>query len=146
MARIALTVYLMAAAIAGPWLMCCCMPLRAAELFAARTSTPPAEDRTPPCCKHHKPAPQAPKQTPSLPGVPCNCKDTQPMPFVPSAEEMVSHASFGKWLPVIDSALTSIQTAYADLHQSADLLSGGALAFPPGSGRELLATLHILRC
>jgi hypothetical protein len=145
MVRIALTLYLMAAALAGPWLMCCCMPARAAELFAARTPTP-AEDTTPPCCKHHKPQPRAPKQTPSLPGVPCNCKDTQPIPFVQSAGDLASQVVLGKWSPAMELATTCIQTLFPDLHPSADLLLGGALALPPGSGRDLLTSLHILRC
>jgi hypothetical protein len=147
MARIALTVYLMVAAAAGPWLLCCCMPSRAAELFTARKPTPPPEEDAPKCCcKHHKPAqPQAPKKTPSLPGVPCNCKDTQPIPFVTSIDRVGAQTTFANWLPAFDTAGLSAEMG-AVLGHLDDQLSEGALALPPRSCRDILATLHILRC
>src|SRR5262245_52862192 len=146
MARVVLSLYLIAAAAAGPWWLCCCMSNRAAQLLAAlKPAIPSPEQEEPECCcgKHAQsaPAPKAPEK-PAPPQLPCQCKDTQPTPLLQTgldADELVRHCT-----ALGDGDMMSVEVDPASVITNGT--PSGHLVFPIGGGRDILASLHILRC
>jgi hypothetical protein len=153
MARLALSVYLMVATVGGPWWLCCCAPARVADLFTARWTVQPVvqqqEQDTPKCscCQHHKPAPAPTKEkAPSTPSAPCPCKESQPTPFLGSADDPMANAQLGKSSGSFQ--LAEMNSAFSDSFcTTLDQGALGAIPISPGGNcRDLLALHHILRC
>src|SRR5262245_66683577 len=101
MARIGLTLYLMLATTAGPWL-CCCTAGRL-PVFAVKTTHKAPSNGG--CCGHHDGCPdpsdtkqdQSP-QSPPAPDTPCPCKSGHRAPTILSAPEDSSVAELGRSL------------------------------------------------
>jgi len=144
MVRLGLCLYLAIAAAAGPWWLCCCSPARAVDLLASQKPAAPQEE-TPPacdCCKHAKqPGPTGP-DTPALPHLPCECKDTQPTPFLQigiDADELLHRAA--------DLVRADAATSAAPAVAAPDGLSSLRHVILPGfCCRDVLASLETLRC
>src|SRR5262249_39659286 len=145
MARVALSLYLTLAAAAGPWWLCCCATARAGDLLA---SLKPAEtDEVPKCCcSEHAKVP--PKQAPGpkhVPQAPCQCKDTQPTPFLQTGNDVAEFMQQGKLFSVpLPNAATSIVDRPHGRPTGPDAAEFPII--PHLCGRALLASLHILRC
>ena len=147
MIRIGLSVYLMLVTLAGPWLCCCQLPRLSAQFMALmRSSKMEAPGGNHSCCQHHAPAKKS--EQPVHPGVPsCPCRGTDA-----EAPALVLLESEGA--RQLDRDLNS---------QAVDLLDGASLSgtvvpsftlmltsptlsSPVLTGRDILSSLHILRC
>jgi hypothetical protein len=129
--RVILSIYLMLASAAGPWL-CCCQ----AAFSTPRHSPAPAQTRT--CC-HTEPAKTDTSDVPAKPVPPCSCQhDRQPGLLSDNEVTMPSQWSVSYDVPA--SALTG----------AGDVCSPDAAAAWFASScddpRDLLRLLHILRC
>ncbi len=143
MTRIVLTLYLMAAITAGPWL-CCCTAAQVAALGSPGEQTAPVPARPPCCCESpqdgdEKAATESrgPRQRP------CPCNEHRPAAVVLAAAQNVSakHAA--------PQALPDVTHAGLD---GVTVLPGTCLPAPdraaalPLTCRDILSRLHVLRC
>ena len=144
MTRVALSLYLIIATAAGPWWLCCCAPGRVVELLASLKPANYVEEGTPNCCcKHEKGFPTKPvPDKSSPPRVPCECKDTQPTPYVQGESRLDELRQLSSMQPGVDITVESLQIIMTQVGLGTTPLP----AFPGLSGRELLALNHILRC
>jgi hypothetical protein len=151
MLRIGLTLYLIVATAAGPWL-CCCSALWLAYFRPAgkQQTSAKAHAETPHACCHCRPA-AVDEGRPALRASPgqtcktssgCACRDWRPELVPdnkPSPERSLDPAAFARLLPVQDTpdlaslALTVLNSP-----------GGGPCAFP--GARDSLYARHVLRC
>lgn len=147
MFRIGLSVYLMLATLAGPS-FCCCQMSRLSARFVhwLRSDEANAAASTPSCCRHQ--APTKDSQPPTHPEKPsCPCRDS-------SSERpalMVLEAEGAAQLHRDQSALADdlldgdFLTSVLPL-STARIPASPARFFSFESGRDILSSLHILRC
>ena len=157
MARIGLSIYLMFATLAGPWL-CCCAPQRLRAPFALRPTKeqgqPPAHSQGS-CCCHQQPArcpePEVPADRPRDPDKrdhPCPCGESRP--------QAVALVSAGHGSSDLFSSRHALQASADGLpvFLPAAWLSRGpvdqvpreAVILPFLTSQDILCALHILRC
>ena len=138
MARVGLTLWLVFAIAAGPWLCCC----TAAHLAAARDPTVPAP--APPCCCDHQTSADGEQASEShrKPERHCPCQEDRPTaavvaalrPAAPTQDHTHAHC-WSLSLPVMLPTVVETGLPVED--------SAARVLFP---GRDLLSLLHILRC
>ena len=147
MFRIGLSVYLMLVTLAGPWLCCCQLPRLSAQFIALMRidkAKPSASNHS--CCQHRMPVkdPQPPAH-PTDPSCPCQ-GNRQASPALVSLDsegaKQLDRDQNAQAVGLLDCDLLSgVFTPSATL-----TLTSSALSSPVLSGRDLLSSLHILRC
>lgn len=151
MVRIGLSLYLMLAAVAGPW-FCCCTTERLVELLALPTKQS-AHSRC--CTQHQHPTSQqhrGPEQHPGKPGQPgdpsCPCKEDASQPVVLAttdsdlAKQLQSRYSCQGLTELLPHVL-----AHFSLSPESDVrASAKGVALPFLSSHDILHAMHILRC
>lgn len=152
MARVGLTLYLMVAAAAGPWL-CCCTVGHLFALCPAPQQKPSAGHR---CCGHHEAGRGHPNTTPSAtPGRPspaphgsCPCKENQPAPLVSTVPAPSSGAEQERILlprHSVEAGRLLLPAICLASHTQGQSL-WGSMTCPFRDSRDILRALHILRC
>ena len=148
MFRIGLSVYLMLATLVGPWL-CCCQMSRFSARFVSLLryeKSKPFESR-PSCCQHRVPVKDSqPTKLPDAPSCPCQGKGQEAPALVvlqsdgtrqvdrdPNAQAME--------FPDTEFLLSGVATSSINL-----VLNASSLPSPVLTGRDILSSLHILRC
>jgi hypothetical protein len=123
-----------------------------ADLIAAHKPVGPAapvEDESPPCCccERSRPVqqdePSPPMQTPQGH---CPCQDTRPTALVQPSADPTAPARQGYFHALPELVANAIDLASTALLTPENHAPGESVACACCSGRELLATLHILRC
>ena len=144
MFRIVLSVYLMLTTLAGPWL-CCCLPPRLSAWFVSflqNDKAKPAESSHS-CCQHHVPVKDSqPTNPPKAP--PCPCQSNRPALALLKSDGIGQLDRNSNAQPVdlldYDSLCVAVMPS-SGLIRTACPLSSRVL-----TGRDILSTLHILRC
>lgn len=153
MVRIALSLYLMASAAAGP--LCCCTVQRVAALFAH-----PAKDASEAhggCCgqkqpasghqKHHTPERQRgePDQ-PARPSCPCQGEGSQPVSVASLDSESVQQLQlrYSSEVSLLFPSVTPMLPGLTAAGAGQACAEGVTLPFL--SAQDILYTLHMLRC
>jgi hypothetical protein len=145
MLRIGLSVYLMLAMLVEP-LFCCCQMSRLSAEFVQwmRNGNADAVASAPSCCRPHVPTKPAPTQ-PEKPSCPCGGSSSKILAFGAAESEGVVQLDRDPNAPALDrmagaflSSLPTLSTAKGNVSST--------VFFPFASGRDLLSSLHILRC
>jgi hypothetical protein len=153
MMRVALSIYLMFATLAGPWL-CCCSITRMVHLLASlcpQEAQPPTET----CCHSKASLPAVPdtehqrSDEPGRPGdeEPCPCQHkgspaalTLPTNQTTCQDLLLARAD--ELVPSVAIPIVHVTTATSDPNSGPP----GCLDAPFVSARDLLHSLHVLRC
>ena len=144
MFRIGLSVYLMLATLAGPWL-CCCQPPRLSARFVAflRNDEAKVIENHHSCCQHRVPVKDShPTNLPKAPS--CPCHDNRPALVTPVSDgtRQLHRDSNAQAVDLWDyDSLSGVVMPSFGL-----TLSSSALSSPVLTGRDILSSLHILRC
>ncbi len=146
MFRIGLSVYLMLATLAGPWLFCCQLPRLGARFVALLRYDKAKSASIPSCCQHRMPVKDSqPRNHPDAPSCPCQgSRPEQPaLLLVESGEtRQLDRDSNPQAVDLLGCAYPSeIVIPSVGLMLTPSSLSSGVL-----SGRDILSALHILRC
>lgn len=152
MVRIGISVYLMLATLVGPGLCCCTTPrLLAALAHPGKTEQPRLS-----CCPHHHQSgvadhPTGPEQAPQKreqPGHPdCPCQENRATlallsPDSESALQLLSRHLASGWMTFVGALPMAVPQFVAGLTG----VPGGCPAFPFLTARDMLRSLHVLRC
>lgn len=147
MFRIGLSVYLMLATLVEPWLCCCQLPrfsARFVTLFRIEKAKP-AESRQC-CCQHPDPdvpvKDSQPANPPKTPWCPCQSNRLALVLLDSDVTRQLHRDSNAQAVDLLDyDSLTGIATPSAGLILTATPLTSSTL-----TGRDILSSLHILRC
>ncbi len=147
MIRIGLSVYLMLATLAGPWLCCCQLPRLSARFVALLRidkAKPVGSNHS--CCQHRVPVKDS--QLPAQPNDPsCPCQGTRQ-----EAPAIVLLESDGAGQLDRDLNAQAVNLLDCDSLSGIDapslalMLTPSTLSSPVLTGRDILSSLHILRC
>lgn len=144
MVRIGMSVYLMLATLAGPWLFCCQLPRLGARLVALLQYDKAKSDSTPSCCQQRMPVKESqPRNHPDTPSCPCQgSRLEQPALLLVESD--------GTWQLDRDSNAQAVDLLGCACPAEIVLPSVGLMPTPSSSavvtGRDILSSLHILRC
>jgi hypothetical protein len=153
MVRIGLSLYLMLAAAAGPWLCCC-----TTERLAARFAFPTKQSSHNGCCGDHQTAKgsqkhRTPEQSPSdedQPGCPsCPCQEEGARLAVLASLDSseVAKEFQSRHIPQgLVGLVPLVPTAHCLSADGDPETSGEAVRLPFLSAQDILHALHILRC
>jgi hypothetical protein len=142
--RIGLSVYLMLATLVGPWL-CCCQPPRLSARFVAllRNEEAKSAENHHSCCQHQAPVNDSqPTNTPKAPS--CPCQGNRPALVTPVSDgtRQLHRDSNAQAVDLLDhDSLSGVLMPSFGLTLTSSLLSSPFL-----TGRDILSSLHILRC
>ena len=142
--RIGLSVYLMLSTLAGPWL-CCCQPPRLSARFVAllRNEEAKSAGNHHSCCQHHVPVKDSqPTNPPKAPS--CPCQDNRPALVTPVSDgtKQLHRDSNAQAVDLLDhDSLSGVVMPSFGLMRTSSPLSSPVL-----TGRDILSSLHILRC
>lgn len=145
MVRIGLSVYLMLATLAGPSL-CCCRLSHLSAPFATwiRNTHANAAASNRSCCQHHGPAKDSqPSKSPDGSSCPCQgrCSETPALTLLEAEGTAKLHRDLNAQVVVDCDFLPTLAMSSAAL-----TLFSSALSSPVLTGRDILSTLHTLRC
>ncbi len=146
MLRIAVSLYLMFAALVGPGL-CCCTFTRLWTSQSHGQQVAQTERQVPSCCRHCREVPPSREQPTQPEKPPCPCKSNQgtATAILPSHSEaggnQYSADLVQKLVAVTNVPPCTNLTAATALHQSPDLGMSGFL-----DSQDMLRALHILLC
>ena len=152
MVRIALSLYLMLSAAAGPWL-CCCTTQHLVALF----TQPKTQADCGGCCGHRHHAPGHPDHRTSEPsprkqeqpgGPSCPCKqDGSQLPALNSLDAEVAKQFHPRSSSAGSLELTpDIPVALCPSPEGAPRMHGKGHVLPFLTAQDILCALHILRC
>lgn len=152
MVRIGLTLYLMLATVAGPWLCCC----TAGDFPAPLSRKPSAPSAPRPCCGHEKSPSghsaldeeQAPgRPVPAAPHGPCPCKEgRQSLSAAVPPEASPGGESGGPMAGLYPFEAGAFLVSWSTDPGDKGVGSGEPTTFPFSSCRDILRALHVLRC
>lgn len=147
MFRIGLSVYLMLVTLAGPWLCCCQLPRLSARFIALmRLDKAKPAGSIHSCCQHRLPVKDSqPPAHPTDPSCPCQGTHQETPALVLLESEgarQLDRDLNAQAVGMLDC--DSFSGVYSPL--AALTLTSSALPSSVLSGRDLLSTLHILRC
>jgi hypothetical protein len=145
--RIGLSVYLMFATLAGPWLCCCRLPHLSARFAALlrKDEAKPAESSHS-CCQHRAPVKDSrPAHHPDAPSCPCQGTRQQEPALVlleSDGTRLLDRNSNAQAVDLLGcDCLSGVVMPSVGLMLTSSSLSSSVL-----SGRDILSSLHILRC
>ncbi len=153
MVRFGLTFSLMLITAVEPW-FCCCTAAELAGLFKlANAAMVRAKEETgnSSCCCHHDQAPVKKEQS-DKPGPPpghsCPCHESLPSTALVAAADVSLGTTCTRWTPLLDLAAGSWLPPLpnAPLVTARGPVPRECAAFPYCSPRDILRTLHLLRC
>jgi len=145
--RIGLSVYLMFATLVGPWLCCCQLPRFNARFAALLRNEKAKPAETHHCCCQHQ-VPDVPAKE-SLPANPpktpwCPCQSNRPALVLQDSDgtRQLHRDSNAQAVDLLDcDSITGIVMPSSGL-----MLTASSLSLPVLTGRDILSSLHILRC
>ncbi len=149
--RIGLSVYLMLATLAGPWLCCCTASRFLAFVPSVGRVKHPAGHH---CCGHHRQGTgsgaarqEHRKPSPSAPS-PCPCQESQCQPSTFTVPDHPEGAGRDRLTPVPGSFGTgaSVIASTSLTAPAFRLMPRECIAFPFLGGQDILRALHIQRC
>ncbi len=144
MLRIGLSVYLMLATLTGPWLCCCQLPRMSARFVAhlRNKQAKPTEDH-PSCCQHRVPVKDSqPTNPPKAPSCPCQGNRPALVLLESDPARQLQRDSSAQTLDLLDYDFLS-----GAVILSVGLMQTSSSQSPPVlTGRDILSSLHILRC
>ena len=147
MIRIGLSVYLMLATLAGPWL-CCCQLSRLSARFVALLridKTKPAESNHS-CCQHRLPVKDSqPRKHPDAPSCPCQGTRQEAPALVLLESEGARQLDRDLNSQVVDLLGGDFLPGTVAFSAALNLVFSTA-SLPFVTGRDILSALHILRC
>jgi hypothetical protein len=142
--RIGLSVYLMLATLTGPWLCCCQLPRMSARFAALlrNEQAKPAEN-PPSCCQHRVPVKDSqPRNPPKAPSCPCQDNRSALVLLESDGTRQLQRDSNAQALDLLDYDFLS-----GGVLPSVGLMRPSSPESPPVlTGRDILSSLHILRC
>lgn len=148
MFRIGLSVYLMFATLVGPYLCCCQLPRFSDRLVALlhNERTKPVESRQC-CCQHHVPdvpvKDSQPANSPKPPWCPCQSNHPSLVLLDSDGTRQLYRDSNAQTVDLLDCDFVSgVVMPSVGPMLTASLLSSPVLT----TGRDILSSLHILRC
>lgn len=147
MFRIGLSVYLMLATLAGPWLYCCQLPRLGARLVALlRYEKANSAESIPSCCQHRLPVKDSqPRNHPDTPSCPCQGSHQEQQAL------LLVEADGTRQLDR-DANTQAVDLVGCDCLSEVAISSVGLMLIPSSqssavlTGRDILSSLHILRC
>ncbi len=144
MFRIGLSVYLMLATLAGPWLCCCQLP-RLSARFVASLQKEKAKPAGSHCCRCQEHVPVKDSEPSNPPKAPtCPCQSNRPALVLLESDEakQLHRDSNAQAVDLLHfDSLSEVVVPSVGLMLTSSPLSPLALTV-----REILSTLHILRC
>ena len=144
MFRIGLSVYLMLATLVGPWL-CCCQPPRLSARFVAllRSDKSMAAGSNHSCCQHRLPVKDSqPTNPPKAPSCPCQGNRPALVLLESDGTRQLHRDSNAQAVDQLDyDSLPGVVMPSFGL-----ILASPPLSSPVLTGRDILSSLHILRC
>jgi hypothetical protein len=145
--RIGLSVYLMFATLAGPWLCCCQLSRLSAQLTALlRIDKAKSAETIHCCCQQRVPMKDSqPSKHPKAPSCPCQ-NNRENSPALVSLESQATR-QLDRELNAQTVDLLGCDCLSGIIMPSlAATLTSSALSAPDRTGRDILSSLHILRC
>jgi hypothetical protein len=142
--RIGLSVYLMLATVAGPWLCCCQLPSFSARLVALlRNEAAPPAGTQHSCCHRGVPVKDSrPTSPPKAPSCPCQGNPSALVLLESGGARQVQRDSNVQAIDLFDyDFLTGIVMPSVGMIRTCSPQSSPVL-----TGRDILSSLHILRC
>jgi hypothetical protein len=151
MGRIGLSLYLIVATAAGP-LFCCCSVRQVAlltDLFRPSTRTiRPAEQTVPPCCRQHATTDSCASGEVVAVADSCACKGQHSPATCPAGSPspvVTTPIRSAPLAPTDEPGLVLVVAALLAPHQVGSV-AGECIVIPCREPRDLLYSLHILRC
>jgi hypothetical protein len=145
--RIGLSVYLMFATLVGPWLFCCQLPRLGARFVALlRYDKANSAGTTPSCCQHRMPAKDShPRNHPDTPSCPCQGSHQEQPALLLVESDGTRQLDRNLNARTVDllrcDSLSGVLMPSVGL-----LLISLPVSSPVLTGRDILSSLHILRC
>ena len=148
----AVAIYLMLVALAGPGL-CCCTTMRLWAKCSHQRQPGHAENQAEPashrgCCHHHSTGKSSPQPQPPHDSPACPCKEHRSIPVALLATDLDFANQFkpSQAFQGLMEMATSVPTAAMLSANGTAQLPGEGLSSPYLTPRDMLRALHILRC